>query len=110
LATGPFLLFFDMWLHANVVWPGRARRLARLVATPGLHRWHHAAPELLASISPGPRGCNFAGVFPIWDLLFGTFFLPASAPTAFGTGDPVPATLLGQLATPVASIGRALQT
>ena len=50
-------------------------------------------------------GKNFAGLLPVWDLLFGTFYLPQQVrPTAFGiTGDPVPEGFVGQLAYPFAS-------
>jgi len=50
--------------HANVRfgfgWLGE-----RLVVSPRFHRQHH-------SIEAGKRGCNFATLFPIWDMLFGT--------------------------------------
>jgi sterol desaturase/sphingolipid hydroxylase (fatty acid hydroxylase superfamily) len=40
--------------------------------TPEVHRWHHAAQV--------PEGygysCNYAVEFPVWDMLFGTFYLP----------------------------------
>jgi sterol desaturase/sphingolipid hydroxylase (fatty acid hydroxylase superfamily) len=40
--------------------------------TPEVHRWHHSAKV--------PEGygysCNYAVDFPIWDMLFGTFYLP----------------------------------
>jgi sterol desaturase/sphingolipid hydroxylase (fatty acid hydroxylase superfamily) len=92
LAIGPFLFFFNMWLHANVPW--RLGPLAYLVATPAFHRWHHA--EETASMSK-----NFAGIFPFWDLLFGTFYLPATPPKTFGPGDtPVPGGLLRQMIFP----------
>ena len=91
LATGPFLFFFNAWLHANVSW--RLGPLEYVVATPAFHRWHHAAETT-------ETPCNFAGVLPAWDLLFGTFRLPARAPRAFGTNLNVPATLPSQLAFP----------
>ena len=40
--------------------------------TPEVHRWHHSAKV--------PEGygysCNYGVDFPIWDMLFGTFYLP----------------------------------
>ena len=40
--------------------------------TPQVHRWHHSADV--------PEGygysCNYSVEFPIWDMLFGTFYLP----------------------------------
>jgi sterol desaturase/sphingolipid hydroxylase (fatty acid hydroxylase superfamily) len=42
---------------------------SRLVAGPQVHRIHH-------SISPEHRDRNFAAYFPIWDILFGTYYAP----------------------------------
>lgn len=65
--------------------------LRYVVATPAFHRWHHA---------DGQRA-NFAGLFPVWDLLFGTFHMPRDArPTRFGAGEPMPEGFLAQLAHP----------
>jgi sterol desaturase/sphingolipid hydroxylase (fatty acid hydroxylase superfamily) len=95
LATGPFLLFFNAWLHANV--DLRLGPLRYLVATPAFHRWHHVDDI-------GAPSCNFAGIFPIWDLAFGTFYLPEGLPARVGPGPlGVPATLTGQLAFPFRS-------
>jgi sterol desaturase/sphingolipid hydroxylase (fatty acid hydroxylase superfamily) len=80
-------------VHANVGWSFGP--LGRLLACPRFHRWHHTS-------AVEGRDKNFAGVFPLWDVLFGTYFAPAGrAPTAFGAGDePVPAGLWRQLAYP----------
>lgn len=109
LATGPFLLFFDMYVHANVALPGTRLRwpravLARCVVGPAFHRHHHAAP--MPTLGTGARPCNYAGVFPAWDLVFGTFHLPPDAPAAFGTGEPTPSGLLAQLRQPFAIAGQ----
>jgi len=43
-----------------------------LFVTPQVHRWHHSREV--------PQGygysCNYSVEFPIWDILFGTFYLP----------------------------------
>ncbi len=54
--------------HANLRW--RWGGLAeRLVVSPSFHRLHHA----IGFGHEGPaRGCNFAVLFPVWDLLFRT--------------------------------------
>jgi sterol desaturase/sphingolipid hydroxylase (fatty acid hydroxylase superfamily) len=51
----------------------------RLLVSPRFHRMHHA----IGSGHEGPaRGCNFAVLFPVWDVLFGTAnFEPAYPPT-----------------------------
>lgn len=64
-----------------------------VIATPAFHRWHHADDE-------AAYGKNLAGVFPVWDLLFGTFYMPRRSPDRFGAGEAVPGTLLGQLLYP----------
>jgi sterol desaturase/sphingolipid hydroxylase (fatty acid hydroxylase superfamily) len=58
--------------HSNVAvrLPGF---LHRVVMTPGVHRIHHARPLALSC-------SNYANVFPIWDVLFGTFEDPDRHP------------------------------
>jgi sterol desaturase/sphingolipid hydroxylase (fatty acid hydroxylase superfamily) len=56
-----------LWSHANVRVPPAVNRMLRyLIVTPDLHRVHHSAwrPE---------TNSNFGAVFPIWDVVFGTF-------------------------------------
>ncbi|HEY8207968.1 MAG TPA: sterol desaturase family protein [Myxococcaceae bacterium] len=60
------VLLRKLWtsfLHADV----RARfgLLEWVVATPAFHRVHHSA-------DPAEYDRNFAGTFPLWDMLFGT--------------------------------------
>jgi sterol desaturase/sphingolipid hydroxylase (fatty acid hydroxylase superfamily) len=62
-----------------------------LIVSPRFHRWHHT-DETEA------RDKNFAGLLPLWDLLFGTYYVPADLrPSHFGTTDTVPQGLFGQL-------------
>jgi sterol desaturase/sphingolipid hydroxylase (fatty acid hydroxylase superfamily) len=63
------------FIHANVRW--EFRRVRRLVATPAFHHWHHSADR--EAIDK-----NFAVHTPVWDILFGTFYLPPRWPTAYG--------------------------
>lgn len=45
----------------------------RLLVSPRFHRQHHAIGLGHESQGPGSLGgCNFAVLFPVWDLLFGT--------------------------------------
>jgi sterol desaturase/sphingolipid hydroxylase (fatty acid hydroxylase superfamily) len=71
-ASVPVFTIYALLLHANVNW--RFGLLGYAIASPAFHRWHHA--EAIDK--------NFAGLFPFWDLLFGTFYLPAHPPTRFG--------------------------
>jgi len=50
--------------HANVRF-GFGAWGDRLIVSPRFHRLHH-------SIDAGKAGCNFATIFPFWDILFGT--------------------------------------
>jgi sterol desaturase/sphingolipid hydroxylase (fatty acid hydroxylase superfamily) len=53
--------------HANV--DVRLGLLNFVVSGPELHRWHH-------SERPSESNHNYANHLAVWDLLFGTFFLP----------------------------------
>jgi sterol desaturase/sphingolipid hydroxylase (fatty acid hydroxylase superfamily) len=90
--VAPLLGLWAIVLHANVDW--RFGWLRFLIATPAFHRWHHAHPSVAAD-------CNFAGLFPLWDLVFGTFRLPAALPERVGVREVLPRTVLGQLAWPL---------
>jgi sterol desaturase/sphingolipid hydroxylase (fatty acid hydroxylase superfamily) len=66
------------FIHANVRW--EFRPLRRLVATPAFHHWHHSADREAVDK-------NFAVHTPIWDILFGTFYLPDRWPASYGLND-----------------------
>lgn len=88
----PLITFMAILVHANVDWDWGPLRW--LVASPCFHRWHH-------SDEPAARDKNFAGLFPFWDLLFGTYYMPRDRrPSGFGTQTPVPSGLVGQLVFP----------
>lgn len=87
-----FTTIYAITLHANLGWTYGPLRYA--IASPAFHRWHHTSAE---------EGLdkNFAGFLPLWDLLFGTFYMPKGRqPALFGVADPVPAGLVGQLLYP----------
>ena len=82
-----------LFLHANVRW--RLRPLHRIIITPEFHHWHHAN-EIDA------HDTNYSTFLPVWDLLFGTYFMPAvRRPQVYGAGDDVPDSLAGQLWQPL---------
>ena len=88
----PILTLMAILIHANLDWDWGPLR--SVIASPRFHRWHHT------SESEG-RDKNFAGFLPLWDILFGTYYMPKErAPTKFGTHTPVPSGLIGQLAYP----------
>ena len=82
------------FIHANVRW--EFRPLRRLIATPAFHHWHHSAER--EAIDK-----NFAVHTPIWDILFGTYYLPDRWPAAYGLSRPArcPGALGDAVALPV---------
>lgn len=68
------LLFYELMdvavtvtSHANISFPKKLERILRyIIVTPDIHRVHHSAyqPE---------TDSNFGAVFPVWDIIFGTF-------------------------------------
>jgi sterol desaturase/sphingolipid hydroxylase (fatty acid hydroxylase superfamily) len=92
-----FLVPFDsvtaFFVHANLNWT--LGQLRFVVATPVFHRWHHTRP--------GEGGnANFAPLFSLWDVLFGTFYMPErSVPAIYGVDDPsFPQDFIGQVVYP----------
>ncbi len=56
-----------LFSHSNIKIPEKTDRILRcIIVTPNLHRIHHSSyqPE---------TDSNFSAVFPVWDILFGTF-------------------------------------
>ncbi|HEY4120343.1 MAG TPA: sterol desaturase family protein [Byssovorax sp.] len=91
-AVAPVFALYAVALHANVSWDFGPLRY--VLASPRFHRWHHAD-------DPALRDKNFANLFPIWDLMFGTFHMPRGAqPTSFGVRDRTPTSLVGELVSP----------
>jgi sterol desaturase/sphingolipid hydroxylase (fatty acid hydroxylase superfamily) len=92
-----FMVPFDTatayFVHANLNWT--LGPLRYVVATPIFHRWHHTSP------SEGGNA-NFAPLFPLWDILFGTFYMPeGKVPAHYGVDDPMfPQGFLSQLTYP----------
>lgn len=88
----PIIAVWSVLSHANVSWDFGIFKY--IIISPRFHRWHHT------SESEG-LDKNFAGIFPFFDLLFGTWFMPDRVPTEFGAGDTrVPAGLWNQLLFP----------
>lgn len=90
-------IILGLFFHANV--RVRWRWLDRFVANPEFHHWHHANES-------DSIGHNYAPALPVWDLVFGTFFMPRSnrRPSHYGIDEPVPSTLLGLLLHPLRGI------
>ena len=98
LSAAPFFTFYAIFLHANVNWDFGPLRA--VIATPVFHRWHHSRDR-------AAWDKNFAGLFPFWDLLFGTYYMPRGRwPENFGIHEPMPTGYLGQLWAPFAWLRR----
>ena len=79
LWVGPFTMFHSAFVHANLNWT--LGPFKYVLATPVFHRWHHTALE-------EGGNTNFAGTFPLWDILFGTFRMPENRlPDNYGIDD-----------------------
>lgn len=83
---------WSFFIHANV--RIRLGPLEWLVSTPVFHHWHHTNDH--------HRDRNFAAVFPVIDLIFGTSWLPKHWPPSYGVDEEIPQTLGGQLLEPLA--------
>ena len=89
------------WFHGRRMWKFHAivswgfGPLGWLIGSPKFHRWHHTSEE---------EGLdkNLAGLFPFYDKLFGTYYMPKGRlPERFGLkNDAVPEGFLSQLAYP----------
>jgi sterol desaturase/sphingolipid hydroxylase (fatty acid hydroxylase superfamily) len=65
LFVGGINLIYQFWIHTELI--GRMPRWFEAVMnTPSHHRVHHAT-------NPGYLDANYAGVFIVWDKLFGTY-------------------------------------
>lgn len=92
LSTAPFFTLYAIFLHANVNWDFGPLR--SVIATPVFHRWHHSKDR-------EAWDKNFAGLFPFWDIVFGTYFMPKGRyPENFGIHDPMPKGFFGQMWAP----------
>ncbi len=91
-STAPVLTLYAFVLHADVTWTYGPLRA--VIASPVFHRWHH-------SREADAMNRNFAGLFPIWDVIFKTYHMPKGRiPEDFGIHEQMPSSLWGQLAQP----------
>jgi sterol desaturase/sphingolipid hydroxylase (fatty acid hydroxylase superfamily) len=92
IVIGPFNTIYSVFVHANLDW--RLGWLRYVLVSPVFHRWHHAAAV---------RDMNFSSTFPVWDLMFGTFYMPDGVlPDGYGIDDQkMPAGLVPQLLYPL---------
>jgi sterol desaturase/sphingolipid hydroxylase (fatty acid hydroxylase superfamily) len=93
VVLGPLTIAHSAFVHANLDWT--LGPFKYVIAGPVFHRWHHTA-----AVRGGEK--NFAATFPILDVLFGTFYMPAGElPDSYGIGErEFPASFPGQLVHP----------
>ena len=97
----PWLLFAiaevsNVWTyftHANVKW--RLRWLDRIVSTPAFHHWHHSNDFVPNS------NRNYASLFPVVDVIFGSYFLPEHLPEQYGISERLPQSMARQFVQPI---------
>jgi sterol desaturase/sphingolipid hydroxylase (fatty acid hydroxylase superfamily) len=88
----PLVAFYALFVHSNLALT--LRPISYLVTSPVYHRFHHTLRA-----EGGDK--NFAGLFPIFDKIFGTYYLPRTLPVRLGPDhDDVPVDFIGQLAHP----------
>ncbi len=90
-----------IFLHANVRW--RLRLLHKVIITPEFHHWHHTnEPRAIHS--------NYSVFLPIWDLAFGTYFMPSNRrPEVYGIKEHMPDGVAAQMLWPLRGAGNPLR-
>lgn len=77
VGAGAFLLtLHGIYVHMNLDWDHGPFKL--LLASPRYHRWHHADVKIA-------YGKNLANVMPMFDYLFGTYYVPGSCKERTGS-------------------------
>ena len=88
-------IVLGIFFHANV--RVRWRWIDRIACNPEFHHWHHAN-------EPDSIGHNYSAALPVWDLAFGTFFMPKHTtgrrPRRYGVDEGLPRHMVGQLTHP----------
>ncbi len=88
----PIIYLYAIFLHANIDTDFGPFRY--IIGSPVYHRWHHT------SVREGGMK-NYASMFPVWDILFGTFYMPRDwKPQDFGRDAPMKEDFLYQMAYP----------
>jgi sterol desaturase/sphingolipid hydroxylase (fatty acid hydroxylase superfamily) len=73
------VIVYQFWIHTRLI--DRLGPLEWVLNTPSHHRVHHG-------VDPRYLDKNYAGVFIVWDRLFGTFE-PEDRPPTYGTIEPL---------------------
>lgn len=87
----------SIYVHINVDWEHGPLRL--LIASPRFHRWHHADLE-------EAYGKNLANICPLFDWMFGTYYVPGKCEARMGAKNIPENDVLKLIAWPVQEWGR----
>ncbi len=100
LGLGAVLItIHNMYVHVNIDWTHGPFRY--LLASPRFHRWHHAD-------APRAYGKNLANIFPFYDVIFGTYYVPGPCNEKVGIDEELENNLLSLIIWPFLSWGRML--
>jgi sterol desaturase/sphingolipid hydroxylase (fatty acid hydroxylase superfamily) len=88
IANGLVRHYYGYFIHADLPWTFGP--LGRILVSPAMHRWHHAA-------DPQAFDTNYATVFSVFDQAFGTFRVPGPCDIPLGVTDRLAPTLRSQL-------------
>jgi sterol desaturase/sphingolipid hydroxylase (fatty acid hydroxylase superfamily) len=92
-AVAPISFLYALFIHSDL--SIGVRRLVWVVNSPAYHRWHHSREYR-------GDGSNFAGFFPVFDVLFGSYYFPKEPPKSLGIDDEnMPKTYAAQMAYPL---------
>ena len=91
VANGLVRHYYGYFIHADLPWTYGP--LGKVFVSPAMHRWHHAKEYRYA-------GTNFATVFSVFDLAFGTFSVPGPCDVELGLEADMGTGVGGQLSYP----------
>jgi sterol desaturase/sphingolipid hydroxylase (fatty acid hydroxylase superfamily) len=91
VANGLVRHYYGYFIHADLPWTYGP--LGKIFVSPAMHRWHHAKDYKYA-------GTNFATVFSVFDLAFGTFSVPGPCNVPLGLEADMGQGVRGQLTYP----------
>jgi sterol desaturase/sphingolipid hydroxylase (fatty acid hydroxylase superfamily) len=91
VASGLVRHYYGYFIHADLPWTYGS--LGKIFVSPAMHRWHHAKDYKYA-------GTNFATVFSVFDLAFGTFSVPGPCNVPLGLEAHMGQGVRGQLTYP----------
>jgi sterol desaturase/sphingolipid hydroxylase (fatty acid hydroxylase superfamily) len=83
--------FYGAFIHADLPWSYGP--LKYVFVSPAMHRWHHADDR-------AAYNTNYATVFSLFDVVFGTFRMTGPCNAALGVPEKIEGGLLGAYAYP----------